>query len=280
MITADAGISIAHVKSSFFTDEMFCLYDTGANCMVLPTDKKYKGTAIRCTLPGETIVGGHVIQQLSLGEEIVVKVVALQGASPIMPMTILTDMAGWTIETIDSIPKNLVAVDPRGNRRPLKRYDGLHYLRYEDFVDCMNDVYKRVDVVGQVTRELLMTSLGKLQKTKQASLMSLSETDDQQAPSDSGSRVGSDGEPGNGDQRASKIQVPKELEEFVLLQDPSNINRTKVALADLKPHGLEILRRIMILTDIHEKAINKFARSGIASQGTAIQMGAKTGRGT
>eukprot|EP00971_Amphidinium_carterae_P261404 5185786-Amphidinium_carterae.1 len=83
MITADAGISIAHVKLSFFTDEMFCLYDTGANCMVLPNDKKYKGTAIRCTLPGETVVGGHVIHQLSLGEEIVVKVVSLQGASPI-----------------------------------------------------------------------------------------------------------------------------------------------------------------------------------------------------
>eukprot|EP00971_Amphidinium_carterae_P036886 725208-Amphidinium_carterae.1 len=90
-------------------------------------------------------------------------------------------MAGWTIETIDSIPKHLVAVDSQGKRRPLKRYDGLHYLKYEDFVACMNDVYKRVDVVGQVTRELLMASLGKLQKKKQASLMSLSETDDQQA---------------------------------------------------------------------------------------------------
>eukprot|EP00971_Amphidinium_carterae_P163375 3239464-Amphidinium_carterae.1 len=36
----------------------------------------------------------------------------------------------------------------------------------------------------------------------------------------------------------------------------------------------------MTLTDMHEKAVNKFARSGIASQGTAIQMGAKTRRGT
>eukprot|EP00971_Amphidinium_carterae_P350231 6491446-Amphidinium_carterae.1 len=138
---------------------MFCLYDTGANCMVLPNDKKYKGTAIRCTLPGETVVGGHVIQQLSLGAEIVVKVVSLQGASPIMPMTILTDMAGWRVEIIDSIPKHLVAIDVHGRRRPMKRYDGLHYLSYEDFVACMNDVYKRVDVVGQVTKELLMSSL-------------------------------------------------------------------------------------------------------------------------
>eukprot|EP00971_Amphidinium_carterae_P168023 3328960-Amphidinium_carterae.1 len=136
-------------------------------------------------------------------------------------------MAGWTIETIDIIPSHLVAVDSQGKKRPLKRYDGLHYLKYEDFVACMSDVYKRVDVVGQVTRELLMASLGKLQKKKQASLMSLSETEYPQAPSDSGSRVGSDGELGNEDQRASSVQVPKELEEFVLLQDPQNINRTK-----------------------------------------------------
>eukprot|EP00971_Amphidinium_carterae_P243295 4831141-Amphidinium_carterae.1 len=98
-------------------------------------------------------------------------------------------MAGWTIETIDIIPSHLVAIDSQGKKRPLKRYDGLHYLKYEDFVACMNDVYKKVDVVGQVTRELLMASLGKLQKKKkQASLMSLSETDYPQAPSDSGSR--------------------------------------------------------------------------------------------
>eukprot|EP00971_Amphidinium_carterae_P075775 1497311-Amphidinium_carterae.2 len=216
MITADAGISIAHVKSR-------------ANCMVLPTDKKYRGTAIRCTLPGETVVGGHVIQQLSLGEEIVVKVVALQGASPIMPMTILTDMAGWTVETVDSIPKHLVAIDTRGHRRPMNRYDGLHYLKYDDFVACMNDVYKKVNMVGQVTRELLMSSLGKLQaKKKKNSLMSLSETDEQQAPFDSGLRAGTNGGPGAEGQIASNIQVPKELEDFVLPQDPSNINRTKM----------------------------------------------------
>eukprot|EP00971_Amphidinium_carterae_P261405 5185786-Amphidinium_carterae.2 len=76
-----------------------------------------------------------------------------------MPMTILTDMAGWTVETVDSIPKHLVAIDTQGRRRPMKRYDGLHYLKYEDFVACMNDVYKKVDVVGQVTKELLMSSL-------------------------------------------------------------------------------------------------------------------------
>eukprot|EP00971_Amphidinium_carterae_P298087 5923183-Amphidinium_carterae.1 len=43
---------------------------------------------------------------------------------------------------------------------------------------------------------------------------------------------------------------------------------------------MEIHKKVMILTDMHEKSTNKFARSGIASQGTAIHMGAKTGRGT
>eukprot|EP00971_Amphidinium_carterae_P071308 1410240-Amphidinium_carterae.1 len=58
-----------------------------------------------------------------------------------------------------------------------------------------------------------MSSLGKLQAKKKNSLMSLSETDEQQAPSDSGLRAGSDG--GAEVQAASNIQVPKELEDFV-----------------------------------------------------------------
>eukprot|EP00971_Amphidinium_carterae_P143447 2842050-Amphidinium_carterae.1 len=102
-------------------------------------------------------------------------------------------MAGWAVETIPmSIPKQLVAIDLQGQRRPMKRYDGLNYLTYQDFVACMNDVYKKVDVVGQVTKELMMSSLGKLQAKKKNSLMSFSETDEQQDPSDSGSRVGSE----------------------------------------------------------------------------------------
>eukprot|EP00971_Amphidinium_carterae_P032730 644377-Amphidinium_carterae.3 len=146
-----------------------------------------------------------------------------------MPMTILTDMAGWSVETINSIPKHLVAVDMQGRRRPMKRYDGLHYLSYKDFVACMNDVYKRVDVVGQVTKELLMSSLVKLQARKENALMSLSDTDEQQAPSDSGLRAEKERMPEVESQKACTIQVPKELEDFVLPQDPSSINRTRVA---------------------------------------------------
>eukprot|EP00971_Amphidinium_carterae_P246333 4892680-Amphidinium_carterae.3 len=189
MITADSGISIAHVKSSVFTDEMFCLYDTGANCMVLPSNKKFKGTAIRCTLPGETVVVGHVIQLLSLKEEVMVKVVALKGAAPIMPMTIVVDMAGWKVETINSTPAHLVAVDKTGKRRPMTRHDGLRYLSHEDFVDCMTNVYKKVDVLGQVTKDSLVSFLAKLRSTTKGSLMSLAETEENQATSPSGAHA-------------------------------------------------------------------------------------------
>eukprot|EP00971_Amphidinium_carterae_P203953 4047432-Amphidinium_carterae.1 len=124
-----------------------------------------------------------------------------------------------------------------------------------------------------------MSSLVKLQAKKKNALMSLSETDEQPGPSNSGLHAEKEGTPGVEIQKACTIQAPKELEDFVLPQDPSNINRTRVALSDLSPHGMEILKKIMILTDMHEKSSNKFARSGIASQGTAIHMGAKTGRG-
>eukprot|EP00971_Amphidinium_carterae_P064653 1281269-Amphidinium_carterae.1 len=92
MITSESIVSIAHVHTSAYTDDVFCLYDTGANCMVLPNLRDFKGAPIKCTLPasGETVVTGQVIQILSMKDnDTKVKVLALEGASPIMPMTIL-----------------------------------------------------------------------------------------------------------------------------------------------------------------------------------------------
>eukprot|EP00971_Amphidinium_carterae_P213398 4234990-Amphidinium_carterae.1 len=62
--------------------------------MVLPNLRDFKGAPIKCTLPGETVVTGQVIQILSMKDnDTKVKVIALDGAAPIMPMTILVDMA-------------------------------------------------------------------------------------------------------------------------------------------------------------------------------------------
>eukprot|EP00971_Amphidinium_carterae_P074919 1480466-Amphidinium_carterae.1 len=62
-----------------------------------------------------------------------VKVIALEGAAPIMPMTILVDMAGWKIEAIhsgSSAPVAMIATDLKGKKRQLNRVDNLHYLSH------------------------------------------------------------------------------------------------------------------------------------------------------
>eukprot|EP00971_Amphidinium_carterae_P185565 3684459-Amphidinium_carterae.1 len=81
--------------------------------------------------------------------------------------------------------------------------------------------------------------------------------------------------------RTNLIRIPKELEDFVLPTDPTNLDRTRIALS--KPTGKtgELFKKIAFLIEIYAKQQNsRFARSGIASTGVAIQMGAKTGRGT
>eukprot|EP00971_Amphidinium_carterae_P104962 2078503-Amphidinium_carterae.1 len=138
MITSDSSVSIAHVQTSSYIDDVFCLYDTGANCMVLPNLRNFKGAPIKCTLPGETVVTGQVIQTLSMKDnDTKVKVIALEGAAPIMPMTILVDMAGWKIEAIHSgtsVPVVMIATDLKGKKRQLNRVDNLHYLSHSDFM--------------------------------------------------------------------------------------------------------------------------------------------------
>eukprot|EP00971_Amphidinium_carterae_P043283 851592-Amphidinium_carterae.1 len=64
--------------------------------------------------------------------------------------------------------------------------------------------------------------------------------------------------------KVSSARVPRELEDFVKLQDPSNIDRARIALS--KPSGSvgEILKKIMSLTEEHAKSQNRFHRSGIA----------------
>eukprot|EP00971_Amphidinium_carterae_P159355 3158841-Amphidinium_carterae.1 len=124
--------------------------------MVLPSGPDFKGVPIKCTLPGETIVEGQVIQVLSMKKnDTKVKVVSLPGAAPIMPMAILVDMAGWKIEATDNEPALLVATNLQGRKRFLNRVDALHYLCHDDFMACLSDAYKRVDVLGKVHQSAL-----------------------------------------------------------------------------------------------------------------------------
>eukprot|EP00971_Amphidinium_carterae_P120397 2385397-Amphidinium_carterae.1 len=147
---------------------------------------------------------------------------------------------------------------------------------------CLSDAYKRVDVLGKVHQSALKKYVASLKSRNSGSLGSLSENED----SSCGGTLANEGrtatrnKKGKGEQ-ANLIRIPKELEEFVLPTDPTNIDRTRIALS--KPNGKtgEIFKKIAFLTEIYAKQQNnRFARSGIASTGVSIQMGAKTGRGT
>eukprot|EP00971_Amphidinium_carterae_P169795 3364055-Amphidinium_carterae.1 len=86
-----------------------------------------------------------------------------------MPMTILVDMAGWKIEAIHSgpsVPVVMMATDLKGKKRQLNRVDNLHYLSHSDFMACLMDLYRKVDVLGQVTEQALKKYVGSLRSKK------------------------------------------------------------------------------------------------------------------
>eukprot|EP00971_Amphidinium_carterae_P006631 130623-Amphidinium_carterae.1 len=157
----------------------------------------------------------------------------------------------------------MIATDLKGKRRQLNRVDNLHYLSHSDFMACVEEV----------------RNVGSLRSKKAGHLGSVSETQESSSSGPSADEGQTDvGEQANQESKVSAARVPRELEDFVKLQDPSNIDRNKIALS--KPSGsvVDIFRKISYLTEEHAKSQNRFHRSGIASKGIAIQMGAKTGR--
>ena len=73
----------------------YCPLDTGANALALPRRDTMKGTDAQCTVLGGSIVPGLVTQVLRWGEEDY-HVVAIEGASPLMPLSWLILLAGWS----------------------------------------------------------------------------------------------------------------------------------------------------------------------------------------
>ena len=72
----------------------YCLLDTGANALVLPKREGMTGTEAQCTVPGGNVVSGMVVQVVACdGDEY--HAVAIEGASPLLPLSWLLLLAGW-----------------------------------------------------------------------------------------------------------------------------------------------------------------------------------------
>ena len=74
------------------------------------------GTEAQCTVPGGNVVPGTVIQVLSLaGEDY--HIVAIEGASPLMPLSWLILLAGWSyVPMVKNGQMKVTVVSPEGQR--------------------------------------------------------------------------------------------------------------------------------------------------------------------
>ena len=71
-----------------------CLLDTGANALVLAKRDGMSGAEAQCTVPGGNVVSGMVVQVVACdGEEY--HAVAIEGASPLLPLSWLLLLAKW-----------------------------------------------------------------------------------------------------------------------------------------------------------------------------------------
>ena len=121
----------------------FCLLDTGANALVLPRKDVMSGTEAQCTVPGGTIVPGTVVQTLHYGEEDY-HVVAIDGASPLMPLPWLILLAGWTyLPEVKKGRLHVSIVSPSGVSVTLVERAKMHYIDRPTFFNILRDAWNR-----------------------------------------------------------------------------------------------------------------------------------------
>ena len=119
----------------------FCLLDTGANALVLPRQDDMLGTEAQCTVPGGTIVPGTVVQTLHYGEDDY-HVVAIDGASPLMPLSWLILLAGWSyLPAVKKGRLDVTIVSPRGIAVTLVERSKMHYIDKPTFFNILRDAW-------------------------------------------------------------------------------------------------------------------------------------------
>ena len=78
------------------------------------------GTEAQCTVPGGSVVPGTVVQVLRLGNEDY-HVAAIDGASPLMPLSWLILLAGWSyMPTVREGQMHVKVVSPEGTEVELR----------------------------------------------------------------------------------------------------------------------------------------------------------------
>ena len=121
----------------------YCLLDTGANALVIPKKEGMKGAEAQCTVPGGKVVSGMVVQVVACdGEDY--HAVAIEGATPLMPLSWLLLLAGWKyLPEVDKGKIRVMVQSPEGREIELTEKSKMHYMDQETFWAVMADIWKR-----------------------------------------------------------------------------------------------------------------------------------------
>ena len=118
-----------------------------------------RGTEAQCTVPGGKVVSGMVVQVVAChGEDY--HAVAIEGATPLMPLSWLLLLAGW--KYLPKVEKGKIRVlvqSPEGKEIELTERSKMHYLDQETFWAVLADIWKRNGLCSGMTAGQFKESL-------------------------------------------------------------------------------------------------------------------------
>ena len=137
----------------------YCLLDTGANALVVPKKNGMRGAEAQCTVPGGKVVSGMVVQVVACdGEDY--HAVAIEGATPLMPLSWLLLLAEWKyLPEVDKGKIRVLVQSPEGREVELTEKSKMHYMDQETFWAVMADIWKRNGPCSGMTASQFRDSL-------------------------------------------------------------------------------------------------------------------------
>ena len=116
-------------------------------------------TLAQCTVPGGSVVSGMVVQVVACdGNEY--HAVAIEGASPLLPLAWLLLLAGWKyLPKVDNGKIRVVIQAPEGIDTELTERAKMHYLDHDAFWAVLSNVWKRHAPTNGMTARQLRESL-------------------------------------------------------------------------------------------------------------------------
>ena len=151
----------------------YCLLDTGANALVVPKRANMKGTdSAPCTVPGSNVVSGMVVQVVACdGEEY--HAVAIEGATPLLPLSWLLLLAGWKyLLKVDQGKIRVSVQSPEGIETELTERSKMHYLDQDTWA-VLSDVWKRNGLSSGMTSDQLRMALSAREASRAANAVTL-----------------------------------------------------------------------------------------------------------